>query len=114
MDVLIALLVGDRSVVLTRRRMSARCEDPRPRLEHRATHPAKRSHGLARGAVDVGDQLDLTRMQLPLDRPLDLAEPLEHRRRAVRLTPGERVDQEQFLFDPVVRVRVNDTDPGFD
>jgi hypothetical protein len=69
-------------------------------LEHCATHLAKRSHRLPGSGVDVGDQLNLTGVQLSLDGPLDLAKPLEHRRRVVRQTPGEQVDQEQLLFDP--------------
>jgi hypothetical protein len=99
-DLLIALLMGDRSIALTRRGMGTRREDPRPRVEHRAPHRTKRSHRVPSRVVDVRDQLDLTGVQLPHDLPLDLAEPLEHRRRAVRLTPGERVDQEQLLLDP--------------
>jgi hypothetical protein len=50
--------------------------------------------------VNIGDQLDLARMQLALNLTLKLDKPLEHRRRAVRLTPRDRVDQKQLLLDP--------------
>ena len=99
-DPLVALLVGDHRLPLEARGVRARAKDPRARAGHRPPELPKLTHRVRSRRVNVGDQLDLARMQLALHLTLKLGKPLEHRRRAVRLTARDRIDQKQLLLDP--------------
>jgi 2-keto-myo-inositol isomerase len=62
-------------------------------------HLGKGLHRVAGAGVDVGDQLDLAGVQFLLDRSADLAKPLEHCRRRIRLMPGDGIVPFGELFD---------------
>jgi len=74
-------------------------EQPGARRLDRAPHRAERLYGLAGTATDTGDQFDLTGMELSLDRSVDLIQSGQHRTGRVRLSPGDRIDEEQLLLD---------------
>jgi hypothetical protein len=96
----IALPIGDHGIALVSGRMRARPEQTRAGPDNRATHLRKLSDRVAHSSVNTGDQLDLTGVQLRLDRSRDLTQSLEHRGRAVDLPARNRVDQKQLLLDP--------------
>ena len=96
-DALIALLIGDLRLTLDRRRMRPRSQQPRPRRENRPAQTAERTDRLASAATDVGDQLNQASMELALDRSVNPAKPLLYRRRRVRLTAANRINQELLL-----------------
>jgi hypothetical protein len=70
-DQLVALLVSDVGVALHRGGMRARGQQPGPGRQHGSPHITQRTHGFAAAVADIGDQLDLTGVQLALDRPRD-------------------------------------------
>ena len=108
-DSLVALLVGDLGGAFGCRGVRARAEQPGAGREHGAAELCETFDDLARAVADVGDQLDLTRMQLALDLALlERREALLDGRRRIRLAPADGVDEEQLLLgaDGVRRGRV--------
>jgi hypothetical protein len=70
-----------------------------PRRENRPAQTAERIDRLANAATDAGDQLNQASMQLALDRSVNRGKRLLYRRRRVRLTAANRINQEQLLLN---------------
>lgn len=92
--------------------MRAGAEQAGSSPDNGATHLSKLPYRGARNPVCAGDELDLTGVQLPLDRSRHLAQTLKHRSGAVDLAPGHRVNQEKLLFD-AYRKRLSRAKPAF-
>jgi hypothetical protein len=106
---LVALLVGDLGLAFGCRWVRARAEQPGAGCEHGAAELRETCDDLACAGADVGDQLDLARVQLALDLALrERCEALLDGRGRVRLAPADGVDEEQLLLgaDGVRRSRV--------
>jgi hypothetical protein len=89
--------------------MRARAEQPGAGREHGAAQLREAFDDLARAGADIGDQLDLARVQLALDLALlQQCEALLDGRRRVRLASADGIDEEQLLLgaDGVRRSRV--------
>jgi hypothetical protein len=99
-DALVALLVGDLGVAFGGRRMGTRAEQPCAGVDDGPPQAVEHLDRLRRAGADVGDELELTRVQLALHRALHGPDPLLDGGRRVDLRPGRRIDQEQLLFDP--------------
>src|SRR5205085_10298412 len=95
-----ALLIGNSGIALVSGRMRAGAEQPRSGPDQRAAHIDKLAYRVPDSPVNARDELDLARVQLPLDLSRHLAQPLKHSRRAVDLPPGNRVNQKKLLLDP--------------
>ena len=98
-DALVALLVGDLGLAFGRTRMGARAEQPGARVDDGAAQAIERVDRLRRAGADVGDELELARVELALHRAAHVTDPLLDRRRRVDLRAGDRVDEEQLLLD---------------
>ena len=79
--------------------MGASSDDSSAGPDHRTPQLAELSDGIGRTNMNTGDQLDLARMQLPLDLALHVPEPSKHCLRRIRLMTGHWVDEEQLLLD---------------
>ena len=67
-DALVALLVGDLGLAFGGRRMRARAEQPRARVDDGPPQAVEHVDRLAGAGADVGDELELTGVELALHR----------------------------------------------